>query len=265
MDGGRRSGRRDKLVAMARHFLRVGLVAACLGCLALAWIGVQLNFPWLVAENLRLEPWKIPLVWLSEATGLVAFLAFTASIALWGTTRRWWPRKLTLSLFILGIGLDATMTVWSMVDEYAGHSRSVRVQAQVVEGKARVQPAGDTLYTFTCTFQEQQGQLHTAWFPHFDKVVPQNVRQAIQAGQLPVAIDLTYDPKWPGRSWLADWEYSDDGRLFFYSLMAVFCSSLLAPALTGWNEQHRLIPAGGTAPFLVMIPFFCGAGFFQGW
>ena len=54
---------------------RVGILCACLGCLALCAVSLRANAPWLAAENQRLEPWKVPIVWLSEATGLAAFVA----------------------------------------------------------------------------------------------------------------------------------------------------------------------------------------------
>lgn len=251
---------------MAERVTRIGILCACLALLALFAAIVQVQLPWFVAEHRRLEPWKVPFVWTAEATGLVSFVAYTISLALPGGPRPRRPRKLAVGVFLLGACLDGVFSLWSLAVEYMAHGRAVQVPAQVVGGKARGDRAGHTSFTFTCTFQDQNGGMHTAWFPEVPETqVPINVQQAISGGQLPVAIDVVYDPRWPGRTWLAGVEYSDDGRVHFYSLMSLFCSTMLAFPLAGWGQEYRYVPPPGTGPFFMMIAFLGIAALFQGW
>jgi hypothetical protein len=254
------------LASRADPLTRFGILCACLGCLALCAASLQLNAPWLAAENRRLEPWKVPIVWLSEATGLAAFVAYMVRLTFTSAKRPWRPRKYSVRVIVLSTCLDAGMSLWSMAEEYLGHSRAVRVQAQVVDGTTRVMPAGDTRLTFTCTFQDQQGVVHSAWFPLVKQPdVPINVQQAVLGGQLPATAEVLYDPRWPGRTWLADLEYTDDGRLFFYSLISLFCSTLLAIVLRGLNEDYRFVPPPASAAVFIMTVLFSCVAYFQGW
>src|SRR5262249_20558451 len=98
-----------------------------------------------------------------------------------------------------------------------------------------------------------------------DPGVPRTVEKAIELGQLPVGTDIAYDPKWPGRTWLAEVPYSDDNRLFIYSLTSVMLSGLLTVGLMLFSDKHCLIPPAGIGPFLGMTALFGAAGFLQGW
>ena len=218
-----------------------------------------------MAENHRLEPWKIPIIWLSEVTGLVLFIEYMISLAFSKATRPWQPRKLTIRVFLLGTCLDGAVSLLSIADEYIAYARALRVQGQVVAGTARVQWSEHTRFTFTCTFQDQQGMVHTAWFSLVQTGVPINVQQAIKRGQLPAATEIAYDPHWPGRTWLAEVEYSDDNRLFLYSLLSILLSSVLTLGLMGLKGECRFLPPAGIGPFLGMVALFCAAGFLQGW
>ena len=79
---------------------RLLLLIGCLGCLILFVISIQWNLPWLVAENQRLEPWKLPIIWLSEATGLVLFLLYMVSLLLPDRLRSKLHHKLTIRVFM---------------------------------------------------------------------------------------------------------------------------------------------------------------------
>jgi hypothetical protein len=202
---------------------------------------------------------------LSEATGLVLFVEYLGSLAFSATPGHWRPRKLTFRAFLVGTCLDGTVSLLSIADEYTAHARAVPVQAQVVAGAARVQRTGPTRFTFTCLFQDHRGAAHAAWFSDLGQGVPIKVQQAITGGQLPVETAVAYDPQWPGRTWLADMEYSDDNRLFFYSLLSIIVSGGLTLGLMGLNEQCRFLPPAGSGPFLGMTVLFCCVGFLQGW
>jgi Protein of unknown function (DUF3592) len=244
---------------------RIGILFACVGCLALFVAAVQVHLPWLAAEHRRLEPWKVPVVWMSEAIGLLSFVGYTISVALPAGPRPRTPGKFAVRVVLLGACLDAAFSGWSLAAEYLAHGRAVRVPAEVVAGKARETHPGHTTFTFTCTFRDPNGGVHAAWFPLVRNAdVPVPVQQAIVGGQLPAAIDVLYDPECPGRTWLADVEYSDDGRVYFYSLMSLFCSTLLAFPLAGWGAEYRYLPPPATGPFLMMVVFLGLAGLFQG-
>jgi len=44
--------------------------------LALAGVAIVTNLRWLITENGRIEPWKIPIVWSSEAAAFVCFVEY---------------------------------------------------------------------------------------------------------------------------------------------------------------------------------------------
>lgn len=243
---------------------RILLLIGCVGFLALLLVCIQLNLRWLLSENQRLEPWKIPIIWLSEATGLVLFIQYIVSLILPDRMRSRLYHHMTVRMFVISLCLDAAVSLWSGAEEHLAHARAVRVKAQVVEGRVRAQWPDHTAFMFTYEFQDARGGRHTGWYSHISSHVPVNVKQAIQGGQMPVDVDILYDPSWPGRSWLAELEYSDDNRLFLYSLLTLLFTIVPTIVLMYLNQHSQWMPSPGTGPFFGMIIVLLMAGLIQG-
>ena len=150
------------------------------------------------------------------------------------------------------------------MEERIAYSRAVRVKSLVVQGSVRTQWPDHTRFTFSYVFKDAHGGRHTAWFSHIQLDVPRNIQQVIKAEQFPIAVDILYDPDWPGRSWLAEAEYSDNERLFLYSLMTLLFSTMLTFALMYMNQHCRWVPPPGTGPFFGMMVVLLMAGWIQG-
>jgi hypothetical protein len=150
------------------------IVHSCLlaSGLALAGIAINLNLPWLMAENQRIEPWKVPLVWSSEAVALVVFVGFCLA-----------------------------------------------------------------------------------------RIVPTSLRRP---RALPAPVIIVYDAAWPRRSWLAGLPYSDDNRIYLYSLLTLVFSSSLAALLATLRKHIEGLPPPEVAPFLGAVLVLCLGGVVQG-
>jgi hypothetical protein len=76
---------------------------------------------------------------------------------------------------------------------------------------------------------------------------------------------VSYDPNRPSRSWPADFPYSDNNRLFVFSLISLLFSSLLAANLAVFRKWLPVLPPPEVGPFVAATLLLLTAGLLQGW
>jgi hypothetical protein len=233
--------------------------------LTLAGVAIVTNLPWLIAENRRLEPWKIPLVWSSEAAALVCFVRYglrtllPVSFASAGTSR------LTFKTFAIAAFIDFAFSIDGMIEERWAHWRAVPAQARVFAGHSLLQHTGHRRYTLTCQFIDRAGDLQTGWYSLLEAETPFEVRKGVDDRKLPVDLNVSYDPEWPSRNWPADVPYSDDNRMFLYSLITLLFSGMLTANLAVLRWWFPALPPPEVGPFSGATLSLLGAGLLQGW
>lgn len=223
-------------------------------------LGVWGNWPWLVAEHQRLEPWKIPVIWLTELIALFWFVRWGWRYCTSGQRGEVGTGRVggwvVLSL-LAGLGGDLAITLITLREEAAAYASAVPADAQVVAAdlKQLRGQGGKVLCALTCAFRDGQGDAHEVLLFAGLSALPAPVEQALRAGQLPVAVPVVYDPAWPGRCWLAGSTAPHHNRLYFMSFSVILFHGLLALALLAL----RRLPPGPVLPPEQIGPFLAVA------
>jgi hypothetical protein len=246
----------------------VGL--AVLATLSAFGTGLFVHWPWLRAEQDRLEPvWRL-LIWCADAVALLWVVWFGVAYGLLGRPLpdarsgdpEWWY---LLASFLVAFGCDAAITVATAVEEETGPARAVQVAGQVVGGRPTVN--GRKAYLL-CRFQDGAGAWHESHLQVGLWDQPPAFRDALRQGQFPLPVLVNYDPQWPQRCWLAGFNNEDDNRLHWMSLSFLLFQGLcLSLALwygvwktpAGWLPLYKVIPlwAELTPFFLAAVCKFC--------
>jgi hypothetical protein len=212
-----------------------------------------------VAEHQRLEPWKIPLLWLTELIALFWFVRWgwrycrSGHLGEVGTGRvgGW----VILSL-LAGLGGDLAITLITLREESAAYASAVAADAQVVAAdlKQLRGQGGKVLCTLTCAFRDGQGDAHEVLLFAGLSALPAPIEQALRAGQLPVAVPVVYDPSWPGRCWLAGSTVPHHNRLYLMSFSVILFHGLFALALLALRllPPRHALPPEQIGPFLAV-------------
>ena len=245
----------------------------CVLPLVACGLGLYWNWPWLQAEHQRLEPWKLPIIWLSEMTAafwyVQTFLAYflsseypeVADEPVEPRNRQFWLVVLSFLFSIIG---DIAISSSTQFVEQAAYETALPVNGQVIEADVRQLNNGGTLYTLECRFQDAGGIAHDVTLFATQATIPGNVRQAVAAGQLPAPIDLKYDPSWPGRCWIADSPDPHHNRLYFMSYSTILFSGLLALSIVALQREWARwrLPSVKICPFLgvTLVLFLSGIG-----
>lgn len=239
----------------------VAALAIWISCLVLVVIGVSTNLPWLLAENSRLEPWKIPFIWSSELAAFVLFMEYGLQQIV---QTRWNRSRITVHAFIVATLLDLGLSAYSIIEENAAHNRALPAAGTVDAGYSWMESSGHTRYTLDYRFHDQTGKQYGGWYSDISDGVPDDVRAAVDNQNFPANIAVSYDPKWPTRSWLADVPYSHDNRLFIYSLFVIMLSVPLGGALALLHRSMSWFPDARMAPFFSATWILCLGAILQG-
>ncbi len=234
-------------------------------CVVLAGVAIVANLPWLIAENRRLEPWKIPIVWSSEAAAFVCFVGYGVRQLLPASTAPAQASRLTMKAFLVAAAVDLAFSIYGMIEERWAHCGAVPAQGQIIGGRSFVQSSGHRRYSLRCQFIDRAGQLQNGWYSLLSPEVPPEVKVGIDGRKLPVALKVAYDPKWPSRSWPADLPYSDNNRMFLFSLSTLVFSGLLTANLAMFRKYLPALPPPEVGPFFGATLLLLGAGLLQGW
>jgi hypothetical protein len=232
---------------------------------AFATVAIATNLPWLIAENQRIEPWKIPIVWSSEAAAFVCFAGYGLRTLLPASLSPARASRLTLKAFFIAAAIDLAISIQGIVEERWAHSGAVSTTAQVFAGRSFIQWIGHRRYSLTCQFVDQSGRLQTGWYSLLAQEVPNEVKDGIERGTLPVKLKVAYDPNRPSRSWPADLPYSDNNRLSLYSLITLLFSGLLTANIAVFRRWCPALPPPEAGPFFAATALLLACGLTQGW
>lgn len=241
--------------------------------------GIRWNWPWLEAEHQRLEHWKIPVIWLSEITALLWYTWFCLTYIFAGDSRNTAmeqrlrkdpdpqkPHKLwvVIGTLILSIGLDLSVTLFTLFEEHVAHSAGVEAKGEVVDVTVQPLRNGNTLYSLHCQFHDGLGMQHQCTFFVGSSHAPPGVDAAVARREFPVPVVIAYDPSWPGRCWISDSSDPHHNRMYFMSFSTILFAAILAPALIGIRQvsPDKAIPAAEICPFLAvaLVLFLSGVG-----
>jgi hypothetical protein len=233
--------------------------------LAIASIAIVTNLPWLIAENQRIEPWKIPIVWSSEAAAFLCFVGYGVRQLLPASLAPARASRLTVKAFFIAAAFDLAFSIYGMIEERWAHWFAVPVQAHVYAGQSFVQWSGHRRYSLTFAFLDRTGQLRDGWYSLVSSQVPPEVRMGVDGRKLPVRLKLSYDQDRPSRSWPAHLPYSDNDRLFMFSLITLLFSGLLTANLAVFRKWLSGLPPPEVGPFLGAALLLFVVGTTQGW
>jgi hypothetical protein len=227
--------------------------------------GLFVHWPWLRAEQDRLEPaWQI-LIWFADAVALLWVVWFGVNYGILGRplpgARSGDPEwRYLLASFLVAFGFDAAITVATAAEEGAAPARALQVAGQVVGGRPTVN--GRKAYLL-CRFQDQAGAWHESHLQVGLSDQPPAVQDAIRRGQFPVPVLVNYDPHWPRRCWLAGFNNEDDNRLHWMSFSFLLFQGICLPLAlrygvwktsAGWIPLYKVIPL-----WAELTPFFLAA------
>src|SRR5262249_26405337 len=162
----------------------------------------------LIAENHRIEPWKLPLVWSSEVAALLVFVYYCLTRIIPDSLPLPQKSRMTLKWFLVAAAIDVGFSVDEMIEERRAHSSAAPAEAQVNVVYSFRRTTGHRRYSLTCSFRDRNGHVQQAWFSLLARDVPLPVRRRVDDGKLPVPLGIVYDPTWPHRSWPAGLPYS---------------------------------------------------------
>lgn len=231
-------------------------------------LGTSWNWDWLVQEHLRLEPWRIPLIWLSIATAAFWYLYFLLGCLTGTGNREGGERKklwLVVATFFLSMGADVAFSIQCAVEEETGYEDAVRVNARVFAGETKqLRFNKGKMYRLDCDFIDQRGVRQETVFIVGASELPGPVCKAVDDRDLPRSLEIAYDPDWPARTWLTSSKSPNHNRLHFLSLSILLFQGILTWILLSLRQRstgERYLPAE-VCPFLAtaVVLFLSGFG-----
>lgn len=224
--------------------------------LSLAWLAafafaLWYNWQWLVLEYQHAIPWLAPLLWFSEAAGLVAFLRSVAWLAGVGAPPA--PSFIVWVLFTAGI--DAAAGLTHLGYENQSRERAILTPAAVVGGEYRAGLFGGARCRILVRYNDADGRPRNASIIAFEKHFPAPVLDAVKAGRLPAPCAVLRDRDRPGRVWVAGASHGDRLDLAAWSLIVTWFTVI---ALI-FECYDRLSRTGQTLP-VQTVPFLVGSG-----
>jgi hypothetical protein len=237
-----------------------------------AYLGLRWNWPWLVAEHQRLQPWMILCDWLAPIVALFWYLQFMVACALFlpcesetvqlpEHSRWFWALAIT---FGVSLAAESGTILLSIHKEHRAFSRARAAASNVVAGVRKPLSGGREMYTITCRFQDANGNWHDSLqFPHPGDL-PLAVKQAITAQRFPAALPILYDADWPGRVWIQGTRDPHYNRMYFMSGSVALFSGLVGFALIALKQRYpsKMLPSDRVCPFLAvsLVLFLAGLG-----
>ena len=246
----------------------------------LAYGLVQL-WPYLLAAHRRLEPWKIPLLWLGDAFALVWFVKYFARHVFLDQPLATLPAasvKNPLWLVVLtscpAFGFDLGFTVYEAYTEYHARQGSVTTKGTVYAFYLLPQKTGAIsitgYYRYTDPFGMQRlGKFHAAigedgkgTNPSF----PEEVWDHFRNRQVPFEIQVSYDPAWPERSWATAVPNLMNTQIFWLSACTVLVQIAFFPVFLAalreriqqgevpwWYDCYQVYPLVLESGILVLV------------
>jgi hypothetical protein len=236
-------------------------------------VGVFWNWPWLATEHARLEPWEIPLVWLTLIVALFWYLQYwiyccTLDLRPNAPGREEEPRKerlgLVLASFAIGIAIDVAVTLLTVYEENSTFQNASRADAQVISARARRFRESGVMFYIEARFQDAHGAWHDVVFTSDNSKPPPQLRSDLLAGAMPKKLAILYDPGRPARNWIEGTPDLGYNRLYLMSLSVTLFTGLLAFLLIRlrWDKPGAGFPSEKVGPLLAaaLVLFLSGMG-----
>ena len=198
--------------------------------------------PYFLREHRRLEPWKVALIWIGDATTFCWFVRFFVQHVLhaeplrakpWRVFKREKEWLFALVSLLVSAGLDAGVTLWLKDNDEKAFANGVMVPGEVYDLRRSFPNSGDFRYELYCRYRDRNGGEHeerflvlVKWGRDFPATVPAATALAMNRGDVPFALRVRYDPDWPARSWPADFGPDDGNRLHYFSLIVLAIQGL---------------------------------------
>jgi hypothetical protein len=198
-NGGGEAAAPKRISRQIKTRLALGSVVA--GSLVAFGFALAVHWPWLQAENDRLEPISRVLIWLGDAAALLWLIWFGVKYSILGhhlpDTQYGDPEfRYLLVTLLVAFGIDIAITVSAVYDEDAGRERATQSAGDIVAGRPT---ANGELAYILCRFQDQDGVWHKSHLQVGLSDQPLATRKAIQQGMFPLPVRVRYDPHWPPR------------------------------------------------------------------
>ena len=224
--------------------------------LAMTVLGLVGLWPYLLVENGRMNPWRIPLIWLSEVTAVFWYVKLLPGMVR-GTLDCVPVTRLAWTTLLLGCSIDVAMTVGEMRGEHAAYDRSmVSGRSEAVHVATRSVRGARRLESLTCTFTDAENVRHPATFLRANTLFPPDVERKALRGDVPFGVSVRYDPECPGRYWLAETTHPHHNRIFWASFSAMTLGGVLgAICLEARRDLRWAIPTE-IAPLLAVSIVF---------
>jgi hypothetical protein len=228
-------------------------------------IGLWIHWPWLRAEQHRLEPVSGVLIWSGDAAAFFWFVWFGILHCLLGyplpdvSSRDVEFRYLLVSL-LGAIAVDVAITGFTAYHELSAKRRTVRVRGEIVDGRPTVNEKKAYL---VCRFRDRQGVWHESHHQVGLADQPPPIQDALRQGRFPVPALLSYDRDWPQRCWLVGFNNEEDNRLHWMSFAFLMFQGFCLPVALKfgvWKTGAGIVPLYKLVPLWAQLtPFFLAA------
>jgi len=245
--------------------------------------GIWAMFPYLVEEHRRLEPWKIGLIWIGDATALLWFIGYCVKggsvsaadshVGRSPLARRWFVAAAVASG--AAVLADASFTAYLMWDEHAAFAQGVPVTARV-ESISTKRAVAANIYSLQCAFpHDEKGPIVTSVRVYEPKrrgafvmppALPGDVAMHLRSAHAHFPLQLRYDPRWPWRCWIDALGAEDENRLEWFSFFALFFQAIVLlvfllilsqhlkrGGVPWWRDLHKVLPLGTEAFIMVLF------------
>ena len=229
--------------------------------------GLWLQWPYLLIEHRRLEPWKIAELWCANILALIWFGRFALEHAIMGEPLLPVPfadaRRQFKTVCIAGataIALELFFTINLALEERDSYAHATVTSATATSMRKIERPA-ETWYEMDCEFTNRAGQLchaHVRVEADHHLLPPTLPSQTIKTLTSPrphgEPIQIRYDSRFPSRAWADGAGWDDGQRIYWFSLLTLFFQAMTtalfllllnrwrAGSLPWWWDAYKVLP-----------------------
>lgn len=240
--------------------------------------GLWLQWPYLLIEHRRLEPWKILELWCADILAFVWFGRFVLEHVVLGEPLQSVPfadaRKQIRAVCIAGataLLLELMFTLTLALDERDSYAHGSVTDGTVLRLR-RIDRSAAHWYEVDCGFTNAAAQ----WREAHLRIEAQNhllppglPPQTIQALTSPhpegERLRVRYDARLPARAWADGAGWSDGQRIYWFSLLTLFFQALITAlfllllsrfrgqSLPWWWDIYKVLPLVTAAFWLFVL------------